>query len=171
MVRWTLESYHLRRAEKAITDEAELYGVIESQCYMTLAMCMESQPYLVNVNYCFDRAGRCFYFHCANTGRKISYLRANPAIWGQVLEDCGYLPGSCDHAFRTVQFDGWAEFIKAPDEKVMALDMLLDHLEPNPEPVRERLMRRESLSDVTIVKVHVRALTGKKNKVQQLTQY
>ena len=38
-------------------------------------------------------------------------LRANPSVWGQVIEDRGYLPGQCSHAYRSVMFEARAEFV------------------------------------------------------------
>ena len=48
-------------------------------------------------------------------------LRANPRVWGQVIEDRGYLPGQCAHAYRSVMFEARAEFVTDLQEKRRAL--------------------------------------------------
>lgn len=157
--------YHLRRAEKAVTEESSLYEIIRGQKAMTLAFCRDDEPYLATVNYGFDAENRCFYFHCAAEGRKMDYLRANPVVWGQVLEDRGYLPGKCDHAFRTVQFRGIASVIKDPVARRTALLMMIEQLEPDPEPVKQRFDNEASLARVTVVRVQVDYFWAKQSPV------
>ena len=101
-----MPEYHLRRAEKSLTNEDTIWAILAQQKYLTLAMCKNNKPYLATLNYGFDREARCLYFHCAPEGRKITYLQANPIVWGQVLEDDGYVDGACNHAYRTVEFEG-----------------------------------------------------------------
>ena len=123
--------YHLRRQEKALTTREALLEIIHSQRYLTLALCKEGQPYLVTVNYGFDPATECFYFHCAGEGKKMDYLRANPRVWGQILADDDYLPGECDHAFRSVHFEGRAALLTDREAKRQALRLMIDQLEPD----------------------------------------
>ena len=158
-----MQTYHLRRSEKEITDPASMRAVIETQKYMTLAMCKDNVPYLVTVNYGYDAAENCFYFHCAGAGRKMDYLRANPVVWGQIMEDNGYRDGKCDHAFRTVQFKGLVTFVESAEDKRRALSLMIDQLESDPEAVKERQVTPKSLERVTIGKVSVQAMSGKAN--------
>lgn len=159
--------YHPRHPENVIDERNELLAVIRGQKFMTLALCKDNKPYLATVNYDYDPAENCFYFHCAPRGRKVDYLKANPNVWGQVLEDRGYLQGECDHAYRTVQFRGIAEFLSAEDGKRRALEKLIDAQEEDPGPRRERLGRNRDLSGVGIVKIQVLEMTGKMNPVKK----
>ncbi len=161
-------AYHLRRNEKAITDPADLLAVIHGQKTMTLALCRDNEPYLVTVNHAYDEAEQCFYFHCAREGKKIEYLRANPIVWGQVLEDRGYQVGRCDQAFRSVQFRGRAEFVEDLEEKRRALELLIDQLEPDPAPLRPRLLKEERVRGVGIVRIHVLEMTGKQDRSDEV---
>ena len=158
-----MSSYHLRRAEKEIEAESELLDVIMRNKYLTIAMSKDDLPYLVTLSYGFDADARCFYFHCASEGRKIEYLRANPNVWGQILEDLGYMGGECNHAFRTVQFGGTVSFLEELEEKTHALGLLFDQLEPEPGIMKERLMKPKSIQNLTMGKIDVHALTGKQN--------
>ncbi len=156
-----MESYHMRRAEKAITERAELLEIIREQKYMTLALCSGQEPYLVSVNYGYDGEENCFYFHCAREGRKIDYLKANPVVYGQILEDNGYIVGECDHAARTVQFRARATFLESAEAKRRALALMIDQLEPEPEPVKARSLKAPRIAGVTIISLQVETLTGK----------
>jgi hypothetical protein len=152
----------MRRAEKAITEREELLEIIQGQKYMTLALCSGQEPYLVSVNYGYDVEENCFYFHCAKEGRKIDYLKANPVVYGQILEDNGYLAGECDHAARTVQFRARASFLESAEAKRRALTLMIDQLEPEPEPVKARSLKAPRIAGVVIVSLQVETLTGKR---------
>ena len=155
--------YHPRRPEKMISEKAELLEVIRGQKYMTLAMCKDDDPYLATINYVFDGATSCFLFHCSPVGKKMDYLKANPKVWGAVVEDRGYLDGECNHAYRSVQFAGRAEILADSEAKRQGLIRLIDALERKPEPVRQRLLGKSDLSNVGVVKIHVLEMTGKMN--------
>ncbi len=154
--------YHLRRKDKAITDENELYEIIDRQNFMTLAMCNNNEPYLVSLDYIFDFDQNCFYFHCASGGKKIDFLTANPAVYGQVVEDLGYIQGECNRAYRSVNFRGNFEWIQETEEKRMVLTMMIDHLEEEPEPVKKKLIKDKSLKTVNVGKINIIEMTGKK---------
>jgi len=162
-----MKDYHPRRPEKMIPEKAEILEVIQGQKYMTLAMCKDDDPYLATVNYVYDVAQNCFFFHCSPVGKKMDYLKANPKVWGVVVEDRGYLDGECNHAYRSVQFAGRAEILADSEAKRQGLTRLIDALEENPEPVRQRLLGKNDLSGVGVVKIHVLEMTGKMNPAKK----
>lgn len=161
------ETYHLRRAEAAITTQAEMQEILRGQTYMTLALCRDNTPYLVTMNYGYDPDQNCLYFHCARKGKKIDYLSANPRVWGQVLEDNGIIPGACDHAFRCVEFSGQVEFLEDEDEKLRALAILVDQLEPDPELVKAQMLTRSKVGGVNVAKVSILSMTGKHRESEE----
>ncbi len=162
-----MEPYHLRRAEKGIQDHTELKRILRTQKHVTLALCKDGEPYLVTMNHGYDEAENCLYFHCAPTGKKLDYFRANPRVWGQALEDMGYLDGECDHAYRTVHFSGTAEFVEDYQQKRRALEIMIDQLEPEPGPVKARAMPPEKVRGVCILRVRIEAMSGKEGPVKK----
>ncbi len=156
-----MDRYHLRRSDKALEDKAELVRILRGQKHVTLALCADNEPYLVTMNHGYDEAEHCLYFHCAPTGKKVDLIRANPQIWGQALEDGGYLDGECDHAYRTVQFQGRAEFVTDMAEKRRALALMIDQLESSPEPVKARNLEPAKIAGVCIIRVRLGQMTGK----------
>ena len=154
-------SFHVRRREREITDLNEMRMVLQNTKYVTVALCMNNEPYLATLNHGYDQKQNCLYFHCAPTGKKIDMIRANPRVWGQVVEDGGYLDGECDHAYRTVQFQGRAEFVEDPAEKGRALALMIDQLESRPEPVKARNLVPEKIAGVCILRARLGEMTGK----------
>jgi uncharacterized protein len=160
-----MQTYHLRRAEKAITDPHEMWAIIAAQKVMTLALCKDNVPYLVTLNYGYEQDAGRLYFHCAGEGKKLDYIRANPAVWGQIVEDNGYRDGQCDHAFRSVHFQGRITFVEDIEDKRRALFLMIDRLESDPAAVKARQVTPKALEKVLIGQVHIEAMTGKANQL------
>lgn len=158
-----MPDYHLRRAEKELKDPAELRAVLLRQRHLTIAMCRAGEPYLVTLSHAYDEARNCLYFHCAPEGKKIDFLKENPSVWGQVVEDLGYNQNECDHAFRSVHIKGRVEMLRTLDEKKHALSLMIGRLEDRPDEVRRRLIVDGKLEKVAVGKITIEAMTGKAN--------
>lgn len=158
-----MTDYHFHHPEKMFTDRSELTEIILGQRLMTLALMKDGEPYLVTLNYGFDPQRLCFYFHGAEEGKKLAFMRANPRVWGQVIEDRGYVTGRCDHAYRSVHFSGEVTFLEGEDEKREALALMIRQLEPDPEPLLQRLLVRARLTKTIVGRVQVLEMTGKRN--------
>ena len=159
------EQYHLRRIERDMPDRADQLAVLRSQKYLSLAMACDNQPYLVSLNYAFSEDENCFYVHSAPQGRKIEMLRANPRVWGQVIEDRGYLPGQCSHSYRSVMFEARAEFVSDLEEKRRALALMIVHADPDAaEALQQRLVATSDLAQVTVIRLAVVSLGGKQGQ-------
>lgn len=158
-----MQTYHQRRPEKAITDEGEMLELIAGERVMTLAMCMDNEPYLVTVNYGYEHERRCFYLHSGRQGKKLDFLRANPVVWGQVVADEGYLDGKCEHAFRSVHFRGRVTFLDSEDDRRHAIEVMIDHLESRPAEVKARFSKPGALNRALVARVDVESMTGTRN--------
>ena len=157
-----MKRYHIRRSEKEIKDREDIIEIIQNQKYLTMAMSKNDQPYLVTMNYGYDKDENCFYFHCADEGKKIDFLEENPMVWGQILEDLGYVHGKCDHHYRTVHFKGKVKFLKNIEEKREALSTMIEQLEDEPDPIKKKMLKESDIDNVGIGKIKVEFFTGKK---------
>ena len=141
----------------------EQLDLLRSQLVLTMAMCNGDQPYLVTMDYLFVEAEKCFYLHCANEGRKLEFLAANPRVWGQVVEDRGYISGVCSHAYRCVMFQGRVERIAEAREKQRLLFLMIDRFEPDPEPLKQKMLQNQALEGVTVLRLRIEAMSGKQS--------
>jgi nitroimidazol reductase NimA-like FMN-containing flavoprotein (pyridoxamine 5'-phosphate oxidase superfamily) len=153
-------SFHLRRTDKQITDSEKMRVILESSKFVTIAMCMDNSPYLVTLSYGYDRKRNCIYFHCAKEGKKIEFLKVNNKVWGQALNDLGYLSGQCNHLFETVQFSGTVTFLETLEEKKEAIRCMIMHLEKNSEQAIART-KNERLADTMFGRIDIEFMTGK----------
>ncbi len=159
-----MKQYHQRRPAQVINDPAEQREIIDACVHLTFAMAVDCEPYLATVNYGYDADQRCFFFHCHPGGKKVRMLQSQPVVWGQILEDRGYIATRCQHDFRTVQFRGRVTFLDDDDLKRQALYLMIDQLEPEPEAAKARFVDDASLSKVAIGRLDVQDFTAKRGK-------
>lgn len=159
-----MKSYHMRRSEKKIENKEDIFDIINSQKYLTMAMCKDGEPYLVTLNYGFDEEEMKFYFHCAKEGKKIDFLEENKTVWGQVIEDLGYCRGRCDHSYRSVHFQGSVSFLDDEEEKKEALCLMVEQLEEDPEKVIGRMVEKADMGGVNVGQIQIEKLSGKESK-------
>ena len=154
----------MRRKEKAIEDIGELKHILESVKHITIAMCQDNEPYLVTLSHGYDPQEHCIFFHCTSEGKKIDILNENPIVWGQALVDEGYIQGACDHLYATVQFRGKVRFLEDFDDKKAALENMISKLDNKPEEVVEKQLNEKSITRVTIGRIDIEYMSGKKSK-------
>lgn len=154
--------HSLRRRDKEITDEGEIKGVLREAEHVTIAMSISDEPYLATLSHGYDGDRNCIYFHCANEGKKVEILRANPRVWGQALVDNDYQQGSCDHLYRTVQFSGRVTFVNDQGEKEHALSVMIRHLDKDPERIIREQITPHSMDRILIGRIDFDYVSGKK---------
>jgi len=159
--------YHMRRSDKEITDPEILKKIMKTAGYVTIAMSMDGRPYLVSLSHGYDESRNCVYFHCANEGKKLDYLRSNDAVWGQAVLDHGYFraedPCEGNYFFASVHFSGKVTFIEDLDEKRRALECLIRQLNGEPKPLITRLSP-DRIAGVQIGRIDIDFMTGKKSE-------
>jgi hypothetical protein len=157
-----MQRYHLRRSDKALSDPAEIEQVLASARIMTVACCLENEPYLFTVNFTWESKARNLWFHCATEGRKMRILQANPRVCVTVVEDRGYIHGECDHAYRSLIMEGTAHVVTDLSEKRRALELLTRKHERDPEAVLARFTGNdEAVRNVGIMRISVDSISGK----------
>lgn len=156
-------SFHVRLKEKEITDVAVLKRILKSSKYVTLALSMNNEPYLVSLSHGYDEDHNCIYFHCAKEGKKLVYLRSNNAVWGQALIDHGYSQGECTYKYASVHFSGKIIILENFEEKLVAIKCMIHRLDNNPEKLIANL-NSERLKNTVIGRVDIDYMTGKKSK-------
>jgi nitroimidazol reductase NimA-like FMN-containing flavoprotein (pyridoxamine 5'-phosphate oxidase superfamily) len=117
-----MTKYHMRRLEKEISEKQELFKILKSAKFTIISMCKENEPYLVTLSYGYDKIKNSLYFHCANEGQKIDFIKSNPNVCGTVIEDNGYEDG-CGQAYRSVVFKGKMFIVEDIQEKKYGFNM------------------------------------------------
>jgi nitroimidazol reductase NimA-like FMN-containing flavoprotein (pyridoxamine 5'-phosphate oxidase superfamily) len=136
-------------------------NVLKSTKYVTVALCMDKDPYLVSLSHGYDEKRHCLYFHCASEGKKLVFAKANNKVWGQAVQDYG-VTDECDYAYTSVHFSGRLFIIEDLEEKRHAIEVLVRQLSTNPE---EKLadIKPEKLATTTMGRIDIKYMTGKQH--------
>lgn len=97
-----------------------------------------NKPYSLPLN--FVAVDGIIYFHGAKKGKKIDILKSNNKASFSVVDSYSVIPSffsstnelasSATHFFKSVIIDGAIEFVSDYDEKVLALNKLMEKLQP-----------------------------------------
>jgi uncharacterized protein len=154
-------SFHVRRKDREITDPAEMRQILKDTKYVSVALCMNNEPYLVALSHGYDQEKNCVYFHCASEGKKIVFAKANPKVWGQAV--LIYNVGDdCDYDYTSVGFEGKLALISDSAEKMHALETLVRQNSRKPDEKLAKL-NQERLAKSTMGRIDINYMTGKKH--------
>ncbi len=156
----------MRRIEKEISNREELIEILKSGKYTIISLCKENEPYIITLSYGYDESKHALYFHCAKEGQKIDFIKANPHICETVIEDNGYEDG-CGQAFRSIVFRGKMVIVEAFDEKKKGLDILINHLEKDPIPIKNKFLEKENTHEnLGMLRLDITDISGKEEKAE-----
>ena len=158
-------SFHVRRKDREITKSDEMKHVLKETKYVTIALCIEGEPYLVALSHGYDQTRNCLYFHCAPEGKKLIYAKANPKVWGQAVMDFG-VTQECDYAYSSVHFSGKLSLITDLNEKKQAMEVLILQVSLDPEAKLAKL-KPEKLESVTMGRIDINYISGKSTRRQK----
>jgi nitroimidazol reductase NimA-like FMN-containing flavoprotein (pyridoxamine 5'-phosphate oxidase superfamily) len=130
--------------------------------YVTVALCMNNEPYLVALSHGYDQTKNCIYFHCAPEGKKLIYAKANPHVWGQAVLDFG-VTEECDYDYTSVHFQGKLSLIIDLTEKQHAMEVLVRQVSLNPETKLAKI-KAEKLASITMGRIDISYISGKKHQ-------
>ena len=154
--------YHMQKAEREIHDNSVFQEILSNGKFTTISLCKKNEPYLVTLSYGFDREKNCLYFHSAKKGLKFEFLQKNSLVCGTIVEDLGYNQDKCSHSYRSIVFWGNLVVVDNLDEKIHGFDVLLKHLERQPDKLRARFFKDSKVYDSTsILRLDIDEITGK----------
>ncbi len=160
-----MTDYHMNKKECEIKDKDVIYTIIEKGLYAVISMCRNNSPYIVTLNYGYDKEKNALYFHSALEGLKLEYINENPRVSGTVIEDRGYMMGKCDHSYRSAVFYGKMYNIEDLEEKIHGMEIMLHHLEDDPDDVRARILKnKDRYNKVSILRLDIEEISGKEGK-------
>ena len=160
-----MAKYHFRPTEKTTSDPQVLDNIITNGKYVVLALCRNDEPYIVTLSYGYDRDKQVLYCHCAKKGLKLDFIRSNKRVCGTVIMDGGYIQGECGQPFQSIVFRGTVDEIHDIVEKKHAMSVLLNHLEDNPNIVRERSLKNEKIYNAFgILRINLEETRAKKGR-------
>jgi nitroimidazol reductase NimA-like FMN-containing flavoprotein (pyridoxamine 5'-phosphate oxidase superfamily) len=152
----------MQKKEREILDKRIYKEIMKNGKFSTISMCRNDEPYIVTLNYGFDAINNNLYFHSAQKGLKLEFLKENQKVCGTIIEDLGYVNDDCSHKYRSIVFWGDMTIVENLDEKKHAFDIILNHLEDNPSKLKKKFLKSEqSYENTCLLKLDINLITGK----------
>lgn len=156
----------MRRKDCEIVGQGEITEIVKSCEVVRLGMVDETGCcYIVPVNFSADvRDGRVsLYFHSAKTGKKISLLRANPAVSFEMDTAHALETGeTCsDHTYHylCVMGKGHVSFVENSEEKAKAMGHFMERFTGRADwPIPS-----QSLERIYVLRLDMEEWSGKKH--------
>jgi hypothetical protein len=151
----------MRKANQEITDSKILEAVLKKATIIRLAMVDNGMPYLLPFNFGYSE--NCVYIHSAPAGKKIDVLRQNPQVCFEVEDETATVEGdiACRWStmYRSLIGYGKVEFVNGFDEKVQALDIIMQQ---HGAPAKMELDPKE-VEFIVVLKLKIESMTGKQS--------
>lgn len=154
----------MRRQDKEITDKNEIEEILAIAMVGRLGTCAHGIPYIIPVNFTYDKETSGIFLHCANEGRKLDNIRANRNVCFEVedVKNIIVKQPTCGSsvAYRSVIVFGSIEILTDREAKDKALQRLADKYAPqNPKvPFTEAMLNRTN-----VLKIEIEKMTGKRS--------
>ena len=157
-----MQKYHMQKKEREILDKRIYKEIMKNGKFSTISMCRNDEPYIVTLNHGFDAINNNLYFHSAQKGLKLEFLKENQKVCGTIIEDLGYVNDDCSHKYRSIVFWGDMTIVENLDEKKHAFDTMLKHLEDNPSKLKKKFFKSDqSYKNTCLLKLDISLITGK----------
>ena len=147
------------KSQFEIKDKTRIQEIIDTCQYGTLALCKDDIPYSVPMNFTYHN--EIFYFHGSKKGKKIDFINDNQNASFSLVEDISFIPSyfsskdelSCPatHFFKSLSILGKIQIINEYQEKVDALESLMQKLQPEGKYKDMNLEVYQKMIDATCV--------------------
>jgi nitroimidazol reductase NimA-like FMN-containing flavoprotein (pyridoxamine 5'-phosphate oxidase superfamily) len=151
----------MRRKEKEIKSKEEIESIIKSSKVCRVAFSLNGEPYIVPMYYGYK--DNYLFFHSAKQGKKIDMIKKNNRVCFEIdintnIIDTG-VPCNWKNSYSSVIGFGKAEIIENFNEKLNALNTIIDHYSPG----TIYKFPKENVSKTAIIKIEIEEITGKKS--------
>ena len=159
----------MRRHKRAVTDPADIHGIIERCHTVRLGLADAQGPFVVPLSFGYDWACTAggqpqltLWLHCAHEGRKLDAIAANPLVAFELDAELGVIGGSfaCAYslAYESVMGTGLARIATSPAEKLHGLTRIMEHMAPG-APTH---FSESAVAETTILAIEARELSAKR---------
>lgn len=153
----------MRRKDKMISNKTELEEILNSADTIRIAMIDGDRPYIVPMSFGYSEDK--IYIHGALKGRKIDVIKANPNVCFEVELDTKLVTDgdACEwsYHFKSIIGDGQAYIVDDFDEKVKALDLIMEHYGS-----KEHSYPEKAVNGTAVIRIDITEMVGKKSPVE-----
>ncbi len=152
----------MRKKNREITDRSELESIFKKADVCRIAINNEGAPYIVAMNFGYQKENGCLYFHCAGEGLKLDLIRKDNRVGFQLDTDHELIVAdkACKFSmnYKSIVGSGKMYIIGDNNEKQAGLDVLMKHYSDQ----NEFSYDPEVLGNTTVLRLDIEQMTGKK---------
>lgn len=169
----------MRRAEFSVEDKTAMLEILNSCEYGTLSLSDGDTPYGVPLNFAW--LDESIVFHGSLEGKKMELITQNPKASFSVVKPFSFIPSyfsgttsACPATqfFASITFDGEVEIINDLDKKALALNALMQKMQPEKKyedieatnPIYKKMLEKTA-----VFALHVKSSSIKIKAGQNLT--
>lgn len=153
-----------------IKDKTVINTMMLKAEYGTLALCSNETPYSIPVNFVHEED--VVYFHGSLSGRKMKTLQANPNVSFSIVENFSLIASyfssteglACPATqfFKSIVIDGEVSMVKSRDEKMNAMTLLMQKLQPEGgyKPFEDGIYEK-MLNATAVLRIDIKELRAK----------
>lgn len=158
----TYDNSHVRRQDRLLP-QARALELLQTAEYGVLSMVdRDRKPYGIPVNFVFDEES--IYIHCATEGRKLDIVECYEDVSFCIVGQVNLLPSRFTTEYESVVLTGEATIITSEEERMHALELLLQKYSPNDKKVGMKYAHASSARTV-IIRIDINAYSGKCKRV------
>lgn len=148
------------RRQDRLLDEARAMELLATAEYGVLSMVdIDRKPYGIPVNFVFEED--CIYIHCAaNEGRKLECIDLYDDVSFCIVGQVNLLPSKFTTEYESVILSGCATNITDEEERMHALELLLEKYSPRDKKVGMKYARASS-ARTDIIRIDIDTFSGK----------
>ncbi len=155
------------RRQDRLLDEREATEILSSGEFGFLSMVETaadgSSGYGVPISYVWD-GGSVIYFHCAPEGHKLDCLRRNSKVSFCVVGQTNVISHQFTTAYESVLVRGTATAEVSAEERMKALEMILDKYSPKDKEVGLKYAEK-SFGRTAVIRMDISTVSGKAKRV------
>ena len=156
-------------SKQFIESRAEMEKILREETLGYLGLSMDGMPYVVPLNYGYVKGK--ILFHCALTGKKLDYLRANPQVCFTVGRQAGKIVRHPQGALCHVENDsvicyGKARIVEDMEERRKILTTFNRCLQPDAQEIT-----LEAAVKCYAVEITITEMTGRQQREKNHTYW
>jgi nitroimidazol reductase NimA-like FMN-containing flavoprotein (pyridoxamine 5'-phosphate oxidase superfamily) len=156
----------MRQTKYAVTDEKWIKNLVNTGAYAVLATSHFEQPFATPLTYAYIEEDHAIYFHGAKSGRLRANMTINPKVCVNIARFGRMVPAEeaiqFSMEYESVTLFGTAELVQDEQQKLKALQALMDKYFPDKKPGKDYPpLKTEDAESTGIYKINIQEWTGK----------
>ncbi len=148
----------VRRQARLLPEEKAIRLLKEGE-YGVLSLITPEGAYGIPISYVWDGAD-CIYCHCAPEGRKLRAIAHSPKVSFCVVGRTNVLSDKFTTEYESIVVTGTARIGLPADERMKALELILDKYSPNDKEVGMKYAEK-SFGRTEIIRLDIDSVSGK----------